>query len=183
VGVQGDVPPSAGLGAGFADHVANTVAARSGRRSRGASAAGLHRLAAALGALGRDAKLVLADPDGSPDAGAAESRVSTTILSTQALGNLRRAWEAEIQGRSWIGRWIAHWSLRQGSVLDKTGWKHKIADSMTLRAFRRKLGAETVPIWVVTGKGERPDSKPYVFGIIRLIDQQFRGKHDGASGR
>jgi AMP-binding enzyme len=176
VGAQGDVAAFGRASVlALGDHLATTVAAKSGAAILMAlPAAGLHRFAAAAGVLGKGAPLALADPVGAPDAGLTESPVSTMILSPDALRRLRHAWEAEIRGRSWLGRAIARWSIKQGGVLDKTGWKHKIADVMTLRAFRRKLGSGSVPILVVSGKGDRPDAATVRFlGAFGLTISNF----------
>ena len=176
IGTKGDIAAFGRASVlALADHFATTVAAKAGAPILVAlPAAGLHRFAAAIGALGKGAPLMIADPVGSPDAGLAESAVATIILSPDALGRMRQAWEAEIRGRSWLGRAIARWSIRQGGVLDKTGWKHKIAEAMILRAFRRKLGSGSVPILVVTGKGERPDAETVRFlGAFGLTISNF----------
>lgn len=165
VGARGDVSAFGRASVlALADHVANTVAAKAGAAILVAlPAAGLQRLAVALGTLGRDAQLLIADPDDSPDAELSERLVSTMILSTEAFERLRDTWEAQLQGRSWFGRMIARWSIRQGEAPDRTVWKHKIAETVTLRSFRRRLGDGTVTLFVVTGKGERPDSETVRF--------------------
>lgn len=98
------------------------------------------RLAAALAVAGQGGALLLADPSGRPDGGLVEHPPDAAILSRASLEGLRQGWQAELDGRSWIGRGIARWSLRQGAARGRPGWKLGLAEAMTLRGLRERLG-------------------------------------------
>jgi hypothetical protein len=119
--------------------------------------AGIKRLAALLGGLDHGAEILIADPNASPDAGLTEVDAAGLVIAPASLGSLRATWVEDIERRSWIGRAAAGWSIRQGATSLKSGWKHRLADSMTLRGFRNRLGANVTTIHVVSSARDRAD--------------------------
>jgi long-subunit acyl-CoA synthetase (AMP-forming) len=71
------------------------------------------------------------------------------LLSDESLEVLRRGWQEDLDGRSWIGRGIARWSLRQGAEAGRAGWKFRIAESLTLRGLRERLGGRLERLHVI----------------------------------
>lgn len=125
------------------------------------------RIAAALAVVGQGGSLLLADPDGSPDSGLEERRSDSVVLSEGSLAALCRGWQAELDGRSWVGRGIARWSLRQGGESDRAGWKHRLADSLTLRGLRERLGGRLARLDVIRD-GPKP-ADPAVQSFFEAI--------------
>jgi long-chain acyl-CoA synthetase len=134
----------------LAERVAKTIGADAERAVLTALPRGsVVRLAAALAVAGRGGTLLLADPAGTPDAGLVERPPNALLVSGASLGRLRDGWQAELEGRSWIGRGVARWSLRQGADRGRGGWKLGLAESLTLRALRERLGGRSARLDVM----------------------------------
>jgi hypothetical protein len=116
---------------------------------------GVERLAASLGALCRGANLLLSDPSERPDAGLGEHPADRILLNVEGLTRLYRGWMEDIEARSWIGRGLARWALRQGGNAERRGWKHWVADRLAFRGLRDKLGGRAFELDVITGGGHR----------------------------
>jgi hypothetical protein len=143
----------------LAQRIASTVGVAAGTTVLTALPRGSDvRLAAALAVTGAGATLLLADPSEAPDSGLCDHPIDAILMSFEALERLHRAWQAEIDGRSWIGRAIARWSLRQRAGAGRESWKHRLAESFTLRGLRGRLGGRLVRLEVVRGDSAPADS-------------------------
>jgi len=124
---------------------------------------GVERLAASLAALCRGANLLLSDPSERPDAGLGQEPADRILLSVEGLTRLYRAWIEDIEAKSWIGRGITRWALRQGGNLERRGWKHRVADGLVLRGLRNKLGGRAAVLDVIAGGGRKASSEVGAF--------------------
>jgi long-chain acyl-CoA synthetase len=124
---------------------------------------GAERLAVALAVLCRGGTLLLSDPSERPDAGLNQTPADRILLTVAGLTRLHRAWVEDIEGRSWIGRAITRWALRQGASSERSGWRRRIADLLVLRGLRDKLGGRVPTIDVVAGHEPRPSSEVDAF--------------------
>ena len=116
---------------------------------------GVERLAASLAALCRGATLLLSDPSERPDAGLEQHPVDRMLLSVGGLARLHRAWIEDIEAKSWIGRGITRWAVRQGGNPERHGWRHRLAEQIALRGLRDKLGGRAATLEVIPSGGRR----------------------------
>jgi len=152
----------------LAQAVTKSIGANAGRSVLTALPRGSFvRLAAALAVAGEGGTLLLADPAGRPDSGMAQRPADAALLSHESLEALRRGWLAELDRRSWIGRGIARWSLRQGEEGGRAGWKHRIAESLTLHGLRERLGGRLARLDVIHD-GSKP-SDPALRSFFEAI--------------
>jgi long-subunit acyl-CoA synthetase (AMP-forming) len=116
---------------------------------------GIERLAASLAALGRGVTLLLPDPGERPDAGLDRRPADAVLLNVTTLGRLHRAWTEDIEAKSWIGREVTRWALRQGQDSEHHGWKHRLAEGIALRGLRYRLGGRAATLDVMATDGSR----------------------------
>jgi len=115
---------------------------------------GVERLGASLAAFSRGATLLLPDPAERPDAGLDRYPADAILLDVTGLERLYRAWIEDIEAKSWLGRRVIRWALRQGRETEHDGWKHRVADSLALRGLREKLGGRAAGLDVIaTARG------------------------------
>ncbi|HEX4824673.1 MAG TPA: AMP-binding protein [Candidatus Polarisedimenticolaceae bacterium] len=130
------------------------------------------RLAAAVAIGDRDGSLLLADALERPDTGLDERPVRSALLSTHALSRLAQAWQDDIARRGWPSRAVARWSLRQQG----DGWKRRLAELLTLRTLRSRLGNEIGHLDVVRQKPARLDpSTDSFFEVVGLPVRELAG--------
>jgi long-subunit acyl-CoA synthetase (AMP-forming) len=120
---------------------------------------GVERLAASLAALCRGATLLLSDPSERPDAGLGQESADRILLNVPGLTRLHRAWVDDIEAKSWVGRGLTRWALRQGASRETSGWRQRVADRLVLRGLREKLGGRAAAIDVVAGQDPRPSTE------------------------
>jgi AMP-binding enzyme len=141
---------------------------------------GIERLAAALAVLDRGATLLLPDPSERPDAGLDQHPADAVLLNVLGLTRLHRAWLEDIQAKSWIGRSVTRWALRQRRVLESHGWRHRIAEQLALRGLRNKLGGKAAALDVIAerGRGASPELDAFFSATglsVRYFSPEIRG--------
>lgn len=114
---------------------------------------GVERLSASLAAVSRGATLLLADPTERPDAGLDQYPADAAVVDVTGLERLFRAWVEDIDAKSWLGRGVTRWALKQGREAHPQRWKHRLADRLALRGLRDKLGGRTAAIDVIAREG------------------------------
>jgi long-subunit acyl-CoA synthetase (AMP-forming) len=115
---------------------------------------GIERLAMSMAALSGGATLLLSDPGERPDAGLDQLPADSVLLDVTALERLHRAWNEDIEAKSWLGRGATRWALRQGREAQFRGWKHRVAENLALRGLREKLGGRAAALDVIaTARG------------------------------
>jgi long-subunit acyl-CoA synthetase (AMP-forming) len=157
----------------LAERIGTVIAAAPGRTVLSTlPRTSVFRLATALAATRHDATLLLADPAQRPDSGLDEHPVDAVLSSPEALERLSNAWHADIAGRSWTGRKLVAWSLRQGADPVRAGWKHRVAESLALRDLRRKLGVRITRLDVLREDAAKPE--PRVVSFFEAIGLPVR---------
>lgn len=124
---------------------------------------GVERLAASLAVLGRGATLLVHDPSERPDAGLDQRPADGILLNVVGLTCLYRAWIEDIDGKSWFGRSVMRWALRQGGDPSSHGWKRGMAETLALRGLREKLGGRAAALDVISRGGRNESSTVDVF--------------------
>jgi hypothetical protein len=125
--------------------------------------AGVARLGASLAVLSQGATLLLSDPAERPDAGLGQHAADAVLLDVTSLERLFRAWKEDIDAKSWIGRSVTRWALRQGESTPIEGWRHRLAEAVALRGLREKLGGRASGLDVVTDGGRRASDEVNAF--------------------
>ncbi len=138
------------------------------------------RLAASLAALGRGGTLLLPDPGERPDAGLAQFPVDVVLLDVPGLERLFRAWNEDIEARSWLGRIMTRWALREGKKAGRNGWKHVLADRIALRELRGKLGGKATGFEVIVTGGRAASSEVEAFFAATGLSVRFHSPDTGA---
>jgi long-chain acyl-CoA synthetase len=167
----------------LAQGIAKTIGETAGRRVLSALPRGsVVRLAATLAVAAQGATLLLADPDESPDSGLGEHPADTVLLSMEALSRLQQRWQADLDGRPWIGRMIARWSLRQGADAGRDSWKYRLADLMTFRGLRARLGGGVSRLDVIRDDSAAGSAAGEFFEAIGLPVRYLQGTGKADSG-
>ena len=125
--------------------------------------AGVARLGASLAALSQGATLLLPDPAERPDAGLDQHPADAVLLDVTSLERLFRAWMEDIEAKSWIGRNVTRWALKEGRSALREGWKHRLAEGLALRGLREKLGGRASGLDVVSDGGRRASDEVNAF--------------------
>lgn len=170
----------------FADAVRAMSALPSPRRPVVLSAlpiAAPARLSLALAGIAAGGLLLLADPSSPVDAGLAEQSPGTIVLNPRGLAALRRAWLDDVERRSWLKRAVARWSLRQTGDEVRGTWKGRLADSLTLRSLKARLGGATNRLEVVRLAGDPTDRETErFFAGLGIEVKSWRGSFGGDAG-
>ena len=143
--------------------------------------AGVLRLGASLAALSQGATLLLPDPAERPDAGLAQYPADAVLLDISGLERLFRAWTEDIEARSWLGRSVTRWALREGGKAERSGWKHGLADRFALRELRGKLGGRATGIDVIAGGAQRASSEVEAFFSATGLAVRYHSPDTGAA--
>ena len=138
------------------------------------------RLAASLAALARGVTLLLPDPDERPDAGLAQFPVDAVLLDVSGLDRIFRAWCEDIDARSWLGRSLTRWALRQGRKAERSGWKYGLADRVALRELRGKLGGKATGFEVIVNGGRSASTEVEAFFASAGLSVRFHSPDTGA---
>ena len=80
-----------------------------------------------------------------------------------SLERLFRAWMEDIEAKSWIGRNVTRWALKEGRSALREGWKHRLAEGLALRGLREKLGGRASGLDVVSDGGRRASDEVNAF--------------------
>jgi long-chain acyl-CoA synthetase len=111
--------------------------------------ASAERLGVSLAALSRGATLLLPDTAERLDAGLDQYPPDVVLLDAAGVQRLFRSWEADIAGKSWIGRGVTRWAVSAGRQTEHGGWKHRLAENLALRKLRGKLGGRATTLDVI----------------------------------
>lgn len=142
---------------------------------------GIVRLGASLAALSQGATLLLPDPAERPDAGLAQNPADIVILDTSGLERLFRAWNEDIEAKSWIGRGMTRWALREGRKAERSGWKHGLADRFALRELRGNLGGRAAGLDVIASGGPGASSEVEAFFAATGLPVRYPSPDSGAA--
>ncbi len=142
---------------------------------------GAARLGASLAALSRGATLLLPDPGERPDAGLGQYPADTVLLDVTGLERLFRAWNEDIEARSWLSRALTRWALRQGRESQRSGWKHGLADRLALRELRNKLGGRAVGLDVITHGGRSASAEVEAFFAASGLSVRYHSPETGTA--
>jgi len=142
---------------------------------------GVVRLGTSLAALGRGATLLLPDPAERPDAGLSEHPADVILLDVSGLERLFRAWSEDIEARSWLGRGVTRWALREGRNPERSGWKHGLADRFALRELRGKLGGRAAGLDVIVSGGGGASSEVEAFFAATGLPVRYHSPDTGAA--
>lgn len=142
---------------------------------------GIVRLGASLAALSQGATLLLPDPAERPDAGLAEYPADAVLLDVTGLERLFRAWNEDIEARSWLGRIVTRWALREGGKTARSGWKHGLADRLALRELRGKLGGRAAGLDVIVSGGRSASSEVDSFFAATGLSVRYHSPDTGAA--
>ena len=124
---------------------------------------GVARLGASLAVLSHGATLLLPEPAERPDAGLGQYPADAVLLELTGLERLFRAWNEDIEAKSWFGRGVTRWALRKGRGAERHGWKHRLADTLALRDLRDKLGGRAAGLDVIVSGGRSASSEVDAF--------------------
>ena len=142
---------------------------------------GVVRLGVSLAALSQGATLLLPDPAERPDAGLAQYPADAVMLDVSGLERLYRAWIEDIEARSWLGRGVTRWALREGRKVERSGWKHGLADRFALRELRGKLGGRAAGLDVIVSGGRRASSEVEAFFAATGLSVRYHSPDTGAA--
>ena len=140
---------------------------------------GVARLGASLAALSRGATLLLPDPGERPDAGLEQYPADAVLLDVTGLERLFRAWIEDIDARSWLGKGLTRWALRQRPGPQNSGWKHRIADRLVLRELRNKLGGRAAGLDVIAPGGRGASSEVEAFFSATGLSLRYHSPETG----
>ncbi len=143
--------------------------------------AGIVRLGVSLAALSQGATLLLPDPAERPDAGLAQHPADVVLLDVSGLERLFRAWSEDIEARSWLGRGVTRWALREGQKAEPNGWKHSLADRFALRELRGKLGGRAAGLDVIVSGGRGASSEVEAFFAATGLPVRYQSPDPGAA--
>jgi long-subunit acyl-CoA synthetase (AMP-forming) len=142
---------------------------------------GAVRLAVSMVALGQGATLLLPDPAERPDGGLSEHPADAIVMDVPGLERLYRAWIEDVDAKSWIGRGLTRWALREGRKAERNGWKYGLADRLALRELRGKLGGRAAGVDVVATAGLRASSLVEAFFTAAGLEVRYHSPESGAA--
>jgi long-chain acyl-CoA synthetase len=165
----------------LADLIARTLGLARGKTVLSAlPVGGVERLGASLAAFCQGSTLLLPDPAERPDAGLDQFPADAVLLDVTGLERLFRAWIEDIEAKSWLGRGVTSWSLRQGREAERQGWKHRLADRLALRELRAKLGGRAGGLDVLVTGGRRASSEVDSFFAATGLALRYLSPDTGA---
>jgi long-subunit acyl-CoA synthetase (AMP-forming) len=141
---------------------------------------GIARLGASLAALSQGATLLFPDPVERPDAGLDQHPADAVLLDVTGLERLFRAWTEDIEARSWLGRGVTRWALRQGRSTPRDGWKHSLAQGLALRGLRAKLGGRALALDVIVDGERRASAEVEAFFAATGLSVRYLSPVTGA---
>lgn len=134
---------------------------------------GVERLGASLAALSQGATLLLPDPAERPDAGLDQHPADSVLLDVTGVERLFRAWSEDIDAKSWLGRGVMRWALREGRAAERNAWKYRVADRFALRELRGKLGGRAAGLDVIVNTGRRASPEVEAFFAATGLSLQY----------
>jgi len=141
---------------------------------------GVLRLGTSLAVLSQGATLLLPDPAERPDAGLAQYPADAVLLDVPGLERLFRAWSEDIEAQPWLGRGVTRWALREGRRVERSGWKHGLADRFALRELRGKLGGRAEGLDVIVSGGPGASSEIEAFFAATGLVVRYHSPISGA---
>ena len=142
---------------------------------------GVARLGASLAALSQGATLLLPDPAERPDAGLDQYPADAVLLDVTGLERLFRAWIEDIEAKSWLGRGVTRWALREGRGAERHGWKHLLAENLALRDLRDKLGGRAAGLDVIVNGGRSASSEVDAFFAATGLSLRYHSPDTGSA--
>src|SRR5262249_50649955 len=109
----------------------------------------LARLAMALAAIARQARLYVAAPGEPLDEGLESLALGAALVDSGAVVRLHRAWNQRIDSGGWLARTAARWAIERGGDASRHPWTHRAAETLVLDGLRRHLGGNLAKIHVI----------------------------------